>query len=113
MLQAVLRTELQDLVILNPELPGDLSESKQVASTSSSWAVRYSSHFELHLLQLAKLSQDGHDSQETDVERWARFLTNAQQPAELKRLAKESPMMARAKEALEELSDDWLARRAG
>jgi hypothetical protein len=45
------------------------------------------------------------------VERWARFFTRYDDAAELERLAAEDPMMALAKQTLEQLSQDPETRR--
>jgi predicted transposase/invertase (TIGR01784 family) len=70
----------------------------------------------IHLLQLGEsqrraLSASQASGYDAVIERWARFITRYDDPSELERLAKEDPMMALAKQTLEELSQDPEARR--
>jgi predicted transposase/invertase (TIGR01784 family) len=72
----------------------------------------FSDHFTIHLLQLEQLDRESGPSQDPDhvgVTRWARYLVATE--AELARLAQEDPIMAQAKQALEELSADPEAQR--
>lgn len=66
-----------------------------------------SDQLQFHVLQLSKLSSSragiGYD--DPRVERWARFLM-AQDDAELDELASEDPIMALAKQTLDQLSQD-------
>ncbi|MCX4245889.1 DUF4351 domain-containing protein [Paraliomyxa miuraensis] len=70
----------------------------------------------IHLLQLgapprpALLEGQGSDYDGV-VERWARFFTCFDDEVELQRLAAEDPMMALAKQTLEEISQDPETRR--
>jgi predicted transposase/invertase (TIGR01784 family) len=66
----------------------------------------------IHVLQLSALtaSRDLGYPVDVRVERWARFLA-AREDADYEQLASEDPMMAKAKEALEKLSQDPAVHR--
>ena len=64
---------------------------------------------ELHVLELPKLATAPERNEEPELARWCKFLS-ATSDADLDELAMESPALKQAKEALEELSHDPLAR---
>lgn len=66
----------------------------------------------MHVLQLSALPASGELGYDGDVrvERWARFLA-ARDDADYERLASEDPIMAIAKEALDQLSQDPTVHR--
>lgn len=72
--------------------------------------VRLSDHLAIHLLQLSALRRPNATKNDARVHRWARFLV-ARDEAELHRLASEDPIMRLAKETLDTLSQDPMARR--
>jgi predicted transposase/invertase (TIGR01784 family) len=63
----------------------------------------------IHVLQLSALPASPATGYDSSVERWARFLVA--RDAELDRLASEHPIMALAKQTLEQLSQDPEVRR--
>lgn len=69
----------------------------------------FSDHFSIHILQLSKPhvpSPHRLPCYDAKVERWARFF-NARSDAELDRLAAEDPIMSRAAQILDEISQDF------
>lgn len=72
--------------------------------------VRFSDQLAIHVLQLSALSSPGSTGYDLKVERWARFLM-AESDAELDQLASEDPIMALAKQTLEQISQDPVTRR--
>lgn len=69
----------------------------------------FTDQLELHVLELPKLGAASDRNDEPDLARWCKFLS-ATSDQELDELAMESPTLKQAKEALEELSLDPLAR---
>jgi predicted transposase/invertase (TIGR01784 family) len=83
------------------ELPGlRLHSTFRVLEVSSH--EPFSEALELHIVELPKLL-DGETDEETELVRWARFLA-ANSDEQLAALAKEDPVMQKAKEALDLLS---------
>jgi len=64
----------------------------------------------IHLLQLRLSSPQNPEEYDAIVGRWARFLT-ARSEAQFSQLASEDPIMATAKEILDQLSEDPVTRR--
>lgn len=71
----------------------------------------YGDELSIHVLQLGALPLPGATGYDAVVERWARFFTRYHDDAELDRLAAEDPMMALAKQTLDQISQDPETRR--
>jgi predicted transposase/invertase (TIGR01784 family) len=69
----------------------------------------FSEHLELHTMELPKLKNPAPDADDEAVLGWGRFFA-AQSDEELEQLAMNDPDIARAKEALDTLSQDPAAR---
>jgi predicted transposase/invertase (TIGR01784 family) len=70
---------------------------------------RLTSHLEIHLLELPKLTNNGDENDEPSLALWGKFLS-AKADEELEKLAMESPVLKQAKAALDRLSADDVAR---
>jgi len=78
-----------------------------VCDTSSGQFLQ--DHLELHLVELPKLERSLDRNDEPALVKWAKFLS-AKADEELEALAMEDPMLKQAKEALDRLSADPVAR---
>jgi predicted transposase/invertase (TIGR01784 family) len=70
----------------------------------------FSEHLELHVIELPHLRFVPSENYEPELALWGKFLS-ATSDAELEALAQEHPIMTQAKAALEQLSDDPVARQ--
>jgi predicted transposase/invertase (TIGR01784 family) len=93
-----------------PELPHRLHAVYELRERHTQ--ALFGDQLAIHVLQLSALTASGGMGYHADaqVERWARFLV-ARDDADYEQLASEDPMMAKAKEALDELSQDPAVHR--